>query len=77
MLGQLCFFCVDVAQHVASSSIVDSPNTFMAFFRDGVECPLQSAGFGVKGFDETADAVFATVGADQDAAIDSHRCHGF
>ena len=33
--------------------------------------------FGVKRFDETADAVFAAVGADQHAAVDGHRCHGF
>ena len=77
MLGQLCFFCVDVAQHIAVGGIVDSPNAFMAFFRDGVESPLQSAGFGVKGFHETADAVFATVGADQDATVNGHRRHGF
>ena len=77
LLGQLCFFCVDVAQHIAVGGIVDSPNTFMAFFRNGVESPLQSAGLGVKGFHETTDTVFATVGADQDAAIDSHWCHGF
>ena len=51
--------------------------TFMAFFRDGVESPLQFAVFGVKGFDETADAVFTTVGTDQDLTVDSHRRHGF
>ena len=49
----------------------------MAFFRNGVECPLQLAVFGIKGFDETADAVFATVGTDQNTTIDSHWRHGF
>src|SRR5262249_8692858 len=43
--------------------------------RDGIEVPDELAGLGVIGADEAADTVLATVGADQDLAVDGGGRH--
>ena len=67
--GQLRLLGGNVAVHIATGRIVLGPDAFVAFFRDGVEGPDQVPGLDVKGFDESADTVFATVGSNQNLAV--------
>src|SRR5207244_9941485 len=74
-LGELRLLRRDVAMHVAAGGVLLGPHAD-GIFRDRVEGPQQLAVLGVVGFDETADAVFAAVGADEDFALHGGRRHG-
>ena len=62
--------------HIATRCIVFSPDALVAFFRNGVEGPDQVTGFGIKGLDETTDAVLTTIGSDQNFSVYHRRRHG-
>ena len=59
---------------VAARGVLGRPNAD-GVLGDGVEAPNQLAVLGVIGLDETADAVLAAVGADEDFAVDGGRRH--
>ena len=62
--------------HVAPGRVLFGPDADRVF-RDSIEGPKHLAVFGVEGFDEAADAIFATVGPEQDFAVHGGRRHGF
>lgn len=66
--------CLNIAMHVAAGGVLGGPDTDRVF-RDRIERPDQLAGFCAIGFHEAADAVFATIGSDQDLVVDDGRRH--
>ena len=74
-LGELRFLRLDIAMHVATRGIGLGPHADRILGRC-IEVPNQLAGLGVIGTHETADAVLATVGADQNLAVNGSRRHG-
>ena len=66
----------DVAMHVPARGILGRPHAD-GVLRRRVEVPHELARVGIIGAHETADTILATVGADQNLAVDSGRRHGF
>jgi hypothetical protein len=73
-LGQLILFGLDVAVHIAAGRVLGGPDAYGAV-RNGIEIPDLLARVGVIGAHESADAVFATIGADQHLVLDHSRSH--
>ena len=73
-LGELVLLGLDIAFHVAAGGVLLRPDPDR-ILRDGVERPQQLAVLGVVRLHESADAVFAAVGADEHFALDDGRSH--